>query len=153
MGGPSLFHAGAGGRSITKAPLTARRFAARLSGVEPSIRTTGPRMVLPFVPGAQAQLAAITSCVRGAVIRTHRGPRSHLPPKFHSSRCAARPYSWNFLIVQSLAARAAGEPVRRGPIASLRDLRVSLTWERVSASSVRRPAPEAAAVRVLAATG
>src|SRR5438445_5263362 len=118
MGGPSAFHTGAGGRSITKAPLTCRRWAARLSGVEPSMRTTGPRTVLPFEPGAQAQLAAITSCARGAVIRTQRRPRSHLPPKLHCSSCAASPYSWNFLIVQSLAARAAGEPVRRGPIAS-----------------------------------
>src|SRR3989442_8917879 len=106
---------------MTEVSITAGRFAAGLSGVEASIRATGPRMVLPLVPGAQAQLAAITSCVRGAVIRTHRGPRSHLPPKFHSSRCAARPYSWNFLIVQSLAARAAGEPVTRGRVAALRD--------------------------------
>src|SRR5256712_3307326 len=153
MGGPSAFHTGAGGRSITKAPLACRRWAARLSGVEPSMRTTGPRIVLPFEPGAQAQLAAITSCTCGAVIRTERAPRSHLPPKFHCSSCAASPYSWNFLIVQSLAARAAGDPVRRGPITSARYCRLRITWERFSASSIRRPTPEVSTVGFWAAPG
>src|SRR3989442_6300363 len=79
IGGPSLFQTKDGGRSITNAPFTFALLASRLSGVLASIRTTGPRTVLPLVPGAHAQLAATTSCARGATSRTHIGPRVHVP--------------------------------------------------------------------------
>src|SRR3989449_9894876 len=75
MGGPSLFHTSDGARVITHAFLTRPRYTAKLSGVVASIRTTGPVTVAPPVPGAQAQLAAIRSCARGAVMRARIGPR------------------------------------------------------------------------------
>src|SRR5438046_10356473 len=109
LGGPSLFHTNEGARSMTHAPFTFPLLASRLSGVLASMRTTGPFTVLPLVPGAQAQLAAATSCKRGAVIRIHIGPRVQVPPKFHYSSRAASPYSLNPASVQPLEARAAGE--------------------------------------------
>ena len=129
IGGPSLFHTKEGGRSMTHAPFTFPLLASRLSGVVASMRTTGPLTVLPLVPGAHAQLAAATSCARGAVSRIHIGPRVQVPPKFHCSRWASSPYSLNRASVQSLAARAAGEPVRRGPITSVRYCRFGITCE------------------------
>jgi len=91
MAGPSPFHTGAGGRVMTQAPFTLPRYTAKLSGVVASIRTTGPVRTEPPVPGAQAQLAAVTSCARGAVIRTRAGPRVQVPPNFHGSRCPSSP--------------------------------------------------------------
>src|SRR5437762_12974417 len=114
IGGPSLFQTNWGGRSITHAPFALALFASMLSAVLASMRTTGPLTVLPLVPGAHAQLAATMSWGRGAVSRIHIGPRVHVPPKFHCSRWASRPYSLNLARVQSLAARAAGEPVKIG---------------------------------------
>src|SRR5207245_1776308 len=66
MGGPSLFHTSDGTRVMTHAPLTRRRYGAKLSGVLASMRTTGPATVAPPVPGAHAQLAAapVVSTVR-----------------------------------------------------------------------------------------
>src|SRR5439155_923613 len=119
IGGPSLFHTNWGGRSMTHAPFTLALFASMLSAVLASMRTTGPVTVLPFVPGVHAQLAATTSCRRGAVSRIHIGPRGHVPPKFHCSRRASSPYSLNLASAQCLPARAgagvdgdaASEPV------------------------------------------
>ena len=133
IGGPSLFHTNWGGRNMTQAPFTRALFASMLSAVLASMRTTGPLAVLPFVPGAHAQLAATTSCVRGATRRIHIGPRVHVPPKFHCSRRASSPYSLNLASVQSLAARAAGEPVRRGPMTSVRCCRFAIACEWVRA--------------------
>src|SRR6266581_3659065 len=141
IGGPSLFQTKDGGRSITNAPFTLALLASRLSGVLASIRTTGPRTVLPLVPGAHAQLAATTSCARGATSRAHIGPRVHVPPKFQGSRWPSSPYSWNLRSVQSLAARAAGEPVRRGPITSARYCRFCITCDFVMPWSIRAPTP------------
>src|SRR5437773_10180018 len=141
IGGPSLFQTKDDGRSITNAPFTFALLASRLSGVLASIRTTAPRTVLPLVPGAQAQLAATTSCARGATSRTHIGPRVHVPPKFQGSRWPSSPYSWNLRSVQSLAARAAGEPVRRGPITSARYCRFCITCDFVMPWSIRAPTP------------
>ncbi len=89
--GPSVFHTSDGGRVITQACFTRPRYRTKLSGVVASIRTTGPVTVAPPVPGAQAQLAAITSCARGAVMSARIGPRVHVPPNFQGSRCASRP--------------------------------------------------------------
>src|SRR6266571_4723026 len=141
IGGPSLFQTKDGGRSITNAPFTLALLASRLSGALASIRTTGPRTVLPLVPGAHAQLAATTSCARGATSRAHIGPRVHVPPKFQGSRWPSSPYSWNLRNVQSLAARAAGEPVRRGPITSARYCRFCITCDFVMPWSIRAPTP------------
>ncbi len=91
MDGPSVFHTSDGGRVITQAFFTRLRYAAKLSGVVASIRTTGPVTVTPPVPGAQAQLAAVTSCARGAVRRARIGPRVQVPPNCQGSRCASRP--------------------------------------------------------------
>src|SRR5256885_17257900 len=85
MGGPSLFQTSDGTRVMTHAPFTRRRYGAKLSGVLASMRTTGPVTVAPPVPGAHAQLAAVTSCDRGAVRRTRIDPRVHVPPNFHGS--------------------------------------------------------------------
>src|SRR3989442_9420438 len=153
IGGPSLFHTNAGGRSITHAPFTLAFPASRLSGVLASMRTTGPLTVLPFVPGAHAQLAATTSWTRGAVSRIQIGPRVHVPPKFHGSRCASRPYSLNLAMVQWLAARGAAEPVRRGPMISLRYCRLGITCERVRPWSMRTPALLVSTVGVWPASG
>src|SRR5256885_16671706 len=79
IGGPSLFQTKDDGRSITNAPLTFALLASRLSGVLASIRTTAPRTVLAWVPGAHAQLAAMTSCARGATGDAHTGPGVHAP--------------------------------------------------------------------------
>src|SRR6266516_2895451 len=141
IGGPSLFQTKDGARSITNAPFTLALLASRLSGVLASMRTTGPRTALPLVPGAHAQLAATTSCTRGATMRTDRGPRAQVPPKFHGSSCPVSPYSWNLRSVQSLAARAAGEPVSRGPITSARYCRFCITWDLVMPWSIRAPTP------------
>src|SRR6267143_167078 len=141
MGGPSLFQTNDGARSMTNAPFTLALLTSRLSAELASMRTTGPRTTLPFVPGAHAQLAATTSCARGVVIRTHIAPRSHVPPKFHGSRCPSRPYSWNLRSVQSLACRTAGEPVSRGPMMSERYWRFCITWDLVMPWSIRVPTP------------
>src|SRR6266853_1322033 len=54
MDGPSVFHTSDGGRVITQAFFTRLRYAAKLSGVVASIRTTGPVTVTPPVPGVEA---------------------------------------------------------------------------------------------------
>src|SRR2546427_9828964 len=104
MGGPSLFHTNVGGRSMTHDPRTLPRDAAKLSGVVASIRTTGPRTGRPPVPGAQAQLAAVRACGRGAISRAHIGPRVQVPPNRHASRGASRPEARKPSTVPSFAA-------------------------------------------------
>src|SRR2546430_15250524 len=84
MGGPSLFHTSDGTRVMTQAPFTRRRCTTKLSGVLASIRTTGPVRVAPPVPGAHAQLAAVTSWGRRAVRRARDAPRVHVPPHRHA---------------------------------------------------------------------
>jgi hypothetical protein len=91
IGGPSGFQIWAGARSITHAPRTRPMLAARLSGVEASMRTTGPRTILPPVPAVQAQLCPVRFRVKGAVIRKLAGPRSHVTPNVQGSSAAVSP--------------------------------------------------------------
>src|SRR6476659_1103083 len=57
----------------------------------------------------------------------------------HGSRCAFdSPHLARVSRVQSLARFKLGEPVRRGPMTSVRWLSVAITWECLSSSSLMR---------------
>jgi len=49
--------------------------------------------------------------------------------------------------VQSFALRAAGDPVSRGPMTSLKYWRFCITSERLNASSISAPAPVVSTVK------
>jgi len=114
--------------------------AARLSGVEASIRTTGPRMPCRSCrrPGPARCDHVVRASARSFAPIAGRVPTCRR--SFHCSSFAARRIPGTSSSSNHCGARP-GEPVRRGPIASVR-LQVAHHLGAFSASSIRRPAPE-----------
>ncbi|MNV10610.1 hypothetical protein D3C71_1011430 [compost metagenome] len=90
----------------------------------------------PLVPGVHALGSACSGCTRSDSISTLDEENSQPRPKSsNASSCTlTRPQSLNFWRLQRLASAMAGELVRRGPMFSVRWLKVSITCERWNAS-------------------
>src|SRR5258708_39229156 len=85
--------------------------------------TTGPRTG-PFVLGDHPAEASVNVCSVGTISRPVDGPRVQLFAIVQSSRCTfERPADLNCSAVQWLAWSSFAEPVRRGPICSVRYVR------------------------------
>jgi len=98
-------------------------------------RTTSA-FTAPFVPGVHAAAYAMMGNGRGdttwATKRSFVHPRPNGP--HDSSFAFAIPHSVSFFTVQSPAAFAAGDPVRRAPYTSVSQLAISMTCDRRSSS-------------------
>src|SRR5580765_5927422 len=85
----------------------------------------------PLVPGVQAFEYAMMGAMDGDTMRTLTNSLDHPRPKGpQDSSCAFdRPNDVNWSRVHSLACFALGEPVRRGPMPSIKPLAISMILE------------------------